>query len=104
MIYEFRTYTMHPGRQDAICRRFSEGTLQIFKRLGMKVTNFWVDADGKEMIYYIMEFENKEAMATAWATFKQDPEWKALKAESELDGPIVKEVVSNILEVAPFFK
>jgi len=78
--------------------------LTIFKRHGMKVVSFWVDAEGKESIYYVMEFKDKDEQAKLWKEFFSDPEWIKAKAESEVDGKIVTQVISNTMEVAPFFK
>lgn len=103
MIYELRIYHMHPGRQKAICDRFQNHSLSIFPRLGIKVTDFWVDDEGAERLYYVCEFENVEAKEKAWASFREDPEWIRVKAESEASGPIVQSVDSYIMRRAPFF-
>ena len=103
MIYELRTYHMNPGKLDAICGRFRNHTLKLFARHGMKVVNFWVDADGKETLYYVMEFTDKDEKVRLWKEFFSDPDWIKAKADSEVDGKLVAQVISNVMEVAPFF-
>lgn len=103
MIYELRIYHMHPGRQKAICDRFQNHTLSIFPRHGIKVTDFWVDGEGAERIYYVCAFESAEAKENAWASFREDPEWIRAKQESEVSGPIVESVDSYTMRRAPFF-
>ena len=103
MIYELRIYKMHEGKLPDICNRFANHTLKYFPNYGIKVTDFWVDANGENTICYICEFESKEKMAAAWESFKAAPEWIAAKAKSEEAGPIVASVQSIIMEQAPFF-
>ena len=104
MIYELRTYHANPGQMEALCRRFREHTLRLFQRHGLKVVNFWLDADGKEALYYVMEFKDKDEKARLWQEFMADPEWLKAKADSEVGGKLVAEVISNAMEAAPFFK
>ena len=104
MIYELRVYHIHPGQMDAIARRFADHTLLIFPRHGIKVRDFWVDAEGKNTIFYLCEFESLDAKRAAWASFQADPEWIAVKERSESAGPIVVNIESYAMEDAPFFK
>ena len=105
MIYELRIYHMYEGRQDAICRRFADHTLDIFARIGIKVTDFWVDAQNNSRIYYVCEFEDITARDSAWLFMQADEEWIHVRAASEEDGgPIVEKVESFIMTKAPFFK
>ena len=103
MLYELRIYHMHPGRQQAICDRFANLTLGLFPGHGIKVTDFWVDASGKESIYYVCEFADENAQKAAWESFGKDPAWIAGKNASEADGPIVEKVESYNMTKAPFF-
>ena len=103
MIYELRIYHMHPGRQQAICDRFRDHTLSIFRSHGIKVTDFWVDGEGAERLYYVCAFESLEAKEAAWAAFREDPEWIRTRDESEQSGPIVQSVDSFVMRRAPFF-
>ena len=104
MIYELRIYHMHPGRQKAICDRFQNHAFPVLARNGIKVIDFWVDDEGAERVYYVCEFENVEAKEKAWASFRADPEWSRVKAESEASGPIVASVDSYVMRRALFFK
>jgi len=103
MIYELRIYHINEGKMEAVCKRFEEHTLKYFPNYGIKVTDFWVDASGKNTLYYICEFENKEKMEAAWASFRVAPEWVEAKAKSEESGPLVAEVQSFTMENAGFF-
>jgi hypothetical protein len=104
MLYELRIYTMHEGRMDAIQARFSNHTLGIFRRLGMKVNDFWVDQEGQSKLYYVMEYGSKEERERQWNAFRQDPEWAEVKKNSEASGPIVEKVEEIFMTRADYFK
>jgi hypothetical protein len=103
MLYELRIYSMHPGRMDAIHQRFSDHTLGIFKRLGMKVCDFWVDQDGNNKLYYLMEFSDMNERKHQWDAFKHDPEWIEVKRKSEESGPIVEKIEEIFMKRADYF-
>jgi len=104
MLYELRIYHTYPGRLQAICGRFANLTLGIFPNHGIKVTEFWVDATGKDTICYLCEFADEKAQKAAWDSFERDPAWVAGKAASEADGPIVERIESYSMTRAEFFK
>jgi hypothetical protein len=101
-VFELRTYYTHPGRLDALNKRFREHTCALFQKHGLSLVGFWTpqdEKDGKtEKLVYLLSFPSREAAKTSWAAFQNDPEWKAAKAESEKDGPIVKKVESVYLD------
>lgn len=101
MVYELRIYYIHEGRMDAIHRRFSEHTLDLFAKHGMKVVDFWEDLT-TNTIYYTMEHPDKESRDKNFAAFVEDPEWIKVKSESEADGPIVEKVESFLMRRVPY--
>lgn len=78
--------------------RFRMHTLRIFERVGMRVVGFFTpEVGGKSnQLVYILEFEDYAHLERAWASFREDPEWKTVKAESETNGPIVASLTSQI--------
>ena len=97
VVYELRTYTMAPGRLDAINARFRDHTMRLFEKHGIKNIAYWVPTDeplSKNTLVYIIEHNSRDAAKKAWDAFRVDPEWKKVKAESEKDGPIVTSVKS----------
>jgi hypothetical protein len=95
---------MHPGRLPAIHKRFSEVTLDLFKKHGIKVTDFFEDADGNETIYYVCEFADRAARDAAFGAFGADPDWQAAYEASHADGPIVEKVESFFMTRVPYIK
>lgn len=103
MLYELRIYHMHPGRLPAIHKRFSVVTLNLFKRHGIKVCDFFEDADGADKIYYICEFADRKQRDEAFAAFGEDPEWKTAFENSHADGgPIVEKIESIFMTRVPY--
>ncbi|MFP6656695.1 MAG: NIPSNAP family protein [Pirellulales bacterium] len=98
--FELRTYTTHPGRLDALHKRFRDHTNSIFKKHGMQLVAYWTPTDGaeaKNTLVYVLAYPDRAARDKAWAAFKADPQWKKAFAESRADGPIVKKVESRFL-------
>jgi hypothetical protein len=102
-VYELRTYYAAQGKLEALHARFRNHTIEIFKRHGMGVVAFWVPVDqttgaatGNTLVY-ILSYPSLEARKQAWDEFGKDPEWVAVKAESEKDGKLVDKVDSVFL-------
>jgi hypothetical protein len=96
-VYELRIYKANPGKLDALHARFRDHTCKIFKKHGIEMVGFWVPTEGdaaKDTLYYIVAFPSAEVQKKAWAAFRDDPEWKKAKADSEREGVLVQEVKS----------
>lgn len=99
-IFELRKYTTHPGKLDALNRRFREHTNRIFVKHGMQLIGFWTPLEGAEAentLVYILAYPSKAAREASWKAFREDPEWKQAAAESTKDGKIVSKVESTFL-------
>jgi NIPSNAP len=92
MLYELRHYIPVVGKEQAIHDRFKNHTLAIFKRVGLKVSDFWVEANGSGHLWYVVDWESEAEKDSTWATFRSDPEWIKARDESELGGPIVEKI------------
>lgn len=99
MIYEYRIYEAMPGRLPDLQARFRDHTLRIFKKNGLKTIGFFTSDIGgySNQLIYILEFESLAHLERAWDKFRNDPEWKNVKKDSELNGPIVLKLTSQIL-------
>src|SRR5690242_6171263 len=106
--FELRIYYTYPGRMDALLSRFQNHTTKIFEKHGMENIGYWLPVEsGKEVLYYILAYPNKEARDKSWAAFSSDPEWKQVQAKSEESGKIVDSVASvfmNVSEITPKIK
>jgi hypothetical protein len=103
MIYELRIYHMHPGKMQAINDRFANFTLGIFAKHGIRVADFWEDIEAENnRICYVLEYDDMESRNRIFNNFLEDPEWKKVKSESEINGPIVSKIESIYLKRVPY--
>lgn len=104
MIYELRIYRPMPGKMSALLRRFEIHTLEIWERIGIRLTGFWTTVVGENnpQISYILAWENMAEYETLWRAFAADPEWIRVAAESEQDGPLVQNIANQLLQPTVF--
>jgi hypothetical protein len=106
-MYELRTYTTHPGRLEALLKRFRDHTLKLFEKHGMKNEMYWLPTDPAKKdntLIYIVSHESEEAAKKSWDAFRNDPEWIKARDASEVDGKIVLKVESVYLNLLDFSK
>ena len=103
MIYELRTYYIMPGKMPDIQSRFSNHTLGFFDRHGVEVVGFWTELVGQnDTLVYITAFDSMADREDKWNAFMSDPEWLAVRAETEKDGQIVARVENRLLQPTAF--
>lgn len=93
-VFELRTYYCHPGRLEALQKRFRDHTTRLFTKHGMENVGYWVPTDKPDVLVYILAYPSREAATASWAAFRADPEWNTARTASEADGPIVQKVES----------
>lgn len=104
-VYELRVYHLNEGKLPLILERFRSKETKIFERLGMHGIAYWVPVDGDipaNTLVYMLRHKSREAAKASWAAFGKDPEWVALKAESEKDGAFVSKHESTFLKLTDF--
>lgn len=104
-VFEIRTYHTFPGRLDALNKRFREHTMKVFEKHGMTNVAYWTfeDSPAKEStLIYVISHPSREAAAKHWDEFRNDPEWKAIAADSEKDGKIVEKVDSVFVDATDY--
>ena len=105
VVYELRIYHTNEGKLEPLLKRFRERETKIFERLGMHVIGYWTPDDepqkGNELIY-MLRHKSRDAATESWATFKNDPEWVKLKAESEAGGAFVKVYEIRFMSLTDF--
>jgi hypothetical protein len=104
VIYELRIYTATPGRLPDILARFRDHTLKIWERYGIRQAGFWTTLVGpnSSTLTYLLAWENLAEREAKWNAFIVDPEWLAVRAATEKDGPIVASIANSFLEPTPF--
>lgn len=99
-VFEMRIYTAHPGKLEALHKRFRDHTNRLFVKHGMQLVGYWTPTDGPEAentLVYILAYPDRASAEKSWKAFRDDPEWKKAYEESHKDGPIVMKVESKFL-------
>jgi hypothetical protein len=104
-VYELRMYQVNEGKMDALIARFGDYTDAIFKRHNMKSIGFWRPQDepfSHNLFVYILEHPSREEAKKNWAAFQADPEWKKVKANSEINGALANHIDSYFMDPTSF--
>ena len=104
-VYELRLYHVNEGKMDALIARFGDHTDAIFKRHNMKSIGYWRPEDApysQNLFVYVLEHPSREEARKNWAAFQADPEWKKVKADSEINGPLAEHIDSYFMDPTSF--
>ena len=104
-VYELRMYHVNEGKMDALIARFGDHTDAIFRRHNMRSIGFWRPEDApysQNLFVYVLEHPGREEARKNWAAFQADPEWKKVKADSELQGPLADHIDSYFIDPTSF--
>ena len=105
-IYELRIYDAMPGRLPALLSRFENHTLQmIWEKHGIRQAGFWttlIGASENNRLTYLLTWNSMVQREERWNAFLTDPEWIAIKAETEKDGQLVQNISSELLAPTAF--
>lgn len=89
-VYEMRMYYASPGKMAALLARFADHADDLLERHHMKPVAYWTPRDNpKGLLIYVIEHESLEAAERNWAEFRNDPDWKRIKAETNSNGPLM---------------
>ena len=104
MIYEMRVYRCMPGRLPALLKRFDTITLKLFEKHGIKQAGFFTTLVGQsnQELTYFLAWESLADRERKWAAFQSDPDWISARAQTEADGQIVDNIVSQLLVPTAF--
>lgn len=104
MIFEMRIYRCVPGRLPALLKRFETATLKIWEKHGIRQAGFFTTLIGEsnQELTYFLAWDSLAEREKKWAAFMADPDWMKARAESEADGQIVGNIVSQILTPTAF--
>jgi len=104
MIYESRVYRCMPGRLPALLKRFETITLKIWEKHCIRQAGFFTTLVGEsnQELTYFLAWESLAEREKKWTAFQADPEWIAARAQTEADGQIVGNIVSQLLVPTAF--
>jgi len=104
-VYELRLYQVNEGKMDALIARFGDHTDAIFKRHNMRSIGFWRPQDepySRNLFVYILQHPSRDEAQQNWAAFQADPEWKKVKADSEINGRLANHIDSYFMDPTSF--
>lgn len=99
-VFELRTYTAPEGKLGELHARFRDHTLRIFAKHGMTSVVYLSPMDApaaQNQLVYLLAHPSREAAKANWSAFQNDPEWKKVAADSQVNGRIVEKVDSVFL-------
>jgi heme-degrading monooxygenase HmoA len=105
MIQQLRIYEIFEGNKAAFHERFRDHAMRIMAGHGFRVVSVWEGqrADGRIELVYLLEWDDADAMATAWAEFMDDEEWKDIKREwAAKHGQAVGEIEDRVLMLTEY--
>ena len=104
-VFELRTYTAPDGKLGELHARFRNHTLRIFEKHGMTNVIYFSPMDtpaSQNQLVYLLAHKSREAAKASWDAFRNDPEWKKVASESQVNGPITSKVESMFLTTTDY--
>lgn len=104
-VFEERIYHGTSTRNHAkINARFANHTIEIFGRHGITCVGFWNVEVGAQQpaLYYLVRYDKLGDRDAQWGNFRADPEWQQVVAQTEAEGPIVRNIEAHILAPTPY--
>jgi hypothetical protein len=91
-IFELRTYVVNEGKLTDLNTRFRKHTTSLFNKHGIKNLGYWTpfdQPDRQDTLIYLIHHANRKQADLNWKAFGQDPEWKEIARESQVDGKLL---------------
>lgn len=102
-IQELRIYEAMPGRMSDLQSRFANHTMGLFERHGMENIGHWNEVFGtSSKLVYMLGYPSLAEREKSWGSFRKDPEWHKVQAESLKHGPITSTMQNRILRPTPY--
>lgn len=104
-VFELRTYTAPDGKLGDLHARFRNHTLRIFEKHGMNNVIYLSPMDppaSTNQLTYLLAHKSREAAKASWTAFQNDPEWKKVSSESQVNGRIVAKVDSTFFTATDY--
>jgi hypothetical protein len=104
--FELRIYTTPEGKLPALDSRFRSPERSYFVRHGMMEVGYFHPLDAAQgaghTLVYLLAHASRAAATASWAAFRADPDWIALKAETEKSGSLTTKTESIFLAPTAF--
>lgn len=96
--FDFRIYTVLPGKLDAFRNRWRDFAIPIYERHGLHSIGWWVaekkGPDGLDQFVCLLAGKSIAAIQTAIRDFHNDAEWIRVEKETEAKGKLRSDVTA----------
>ena len=99
MIHQLRIYEIFENNKEAFHRRFRDHASRIMRSYGFNIIATWESKNGSRTEFlYLLSWPDEETMQRAWERFREDPEWKKIKRDTNTQyGDLVGEIQERTL-------
>ena len=90
--FELCTDVVNPGKLPMLNARFRKHTTSLFNQHGIQNVSYWTpfdQPDSKDTLIYLVHHANRKQADLNWEAFGQDPEWKKVARESQIQGKLL---------------
>ncbi len=104
-IFELRTYTAPEGKLGELHARFRNHTLPLFEKHGMTNVVYLAPMDApasENQLVYLLAHKSREAAKASWTAFQNDPAWKKVASDSQVNGRILAKVDTMFLSATDY--
>jgi len=106
--FDLRIYSVLPGKLDAFRDRWRDHAVPIYERHGLHSIGWWVaakkDPEGHDQFICLLAGESVGSIQRSIGEFHQDPEWRRVEKETEMDGKLRSGVTAHKLAPTDFSK
>ena len=103
MLYEYRRYSIVPGKKAALAQRMATVTLPLWERHGIKPVGFWEPVVGlSNELHYLLSWDDMAQRELRWNSFQADKEWISKRDASELSGPLAAKIFNELWTPTPY--
>lgn len=102
MIHQLRIYEIFDANAEAFLARFRDHASRIMRRHGFEIRAMWeARTPARREFIYLLAWPDLAAKEAGWAAFMGDPEWQAVRAETNArHGALVGAIEERLLSEA----
>jgi hypothetical protein len=99
MIHQLRIYEIFEHNKSAFHARFRDHAARIMSSYDFTIIAMWeAKTEARSEFIYLLAWPNEATLRTAWAAFRADEEWKAIKrVTSAAHGDLVGVIEDRLL-------
>jgi hypothetical protein len=102
--YFATVWSNYDSNHTALLARFQNHTLQIWEKHGIRQAGFWTTLIGEsnQQLTYMLAWDSMADREERWNAFLADPEWIAIRNETEKNGQLVRNISNSLLAPTAF--